>query len=54
MLQDKFTTMMATFARIAEAHLRQVTDVQQDLTAFVREAALTLTTWRRTGSRWSG
>jgi AcrR family transcriptional regulator len=35
---------MATFARIAEAHLSQVDDVQQDLTAFVREAALTLTT----------
>jgi TetR/AcrR family transcriptional repressor of mexJK operon len=35
---------MATFARIAEAHLNESSDVQQDLTAFVREAALTLTT----------
>jgi TetR/AcrR family transcriptional repressor of mexJK operon len=43
-LRDNFATAMATFARIAEAHLNESSDVQQDLTAFVREAALTLTT----------
>ena len=35
---------MATFARIAEAHLNESSDVQQHLTAFVREAALALAT----------
>ena len=42
-LHGTFTTMMATFRRIADAHLTDVTDVERDLTAFVREAALTLT-----------
>jgi TetR/AcrR family transcriptional regulator, mexJK operon transcriptional repressor len=42
-LHDTFTVMMATFRRIADAHLTDVTDVERDLTAFVREAALTLT-----------
>jgi TetR/AcrR family transcriptional regulator, mexJK operon transcriptional repressor len=43
-LRDTSVTMMATFARIAEAHLAEAGDVQQDLTAFAREVALTLTT----------
>jgi AcrR family transcriptional regulator len=42
-LHDTFTTMMTTFRRIADAHLTDVTDVECDLTAFVCEAALTLT-----------
>jgi TetR/AcrR family transcriptional regulator, mexJK operon transcriptional repressor len=35
--------MLAAFGRIAAAHLTTVTDVEHDLTALVREAALTLT-----------
>ena len=45
-LHDTFTVMMATFRRIANAYVTEatdVTDVERDLTAFVREAALTLT-----------
>ena len=42
-LRDMFTSMMAAFRRMADAHLTEVTDVERDLTAFVREAALTLT-----------
>jgi len=42
-LRETFAAMLATFGRIADAHLTGVTDVEQDLTAFVREAALTLT-----------
>jgi TetR/AcrR family transcriptional regulator, mexJK operon transcriptional repressor len=42
-LRETFAAMLATFGRIAAAHLTDVTDVEQDLTAFVREAALTLT-----------
>jgi hypothetical protein len=34
---------------MADPHLSKVTDAERDLTAFVREAALTLTT-ARTGS----
>ena len=43
-LRDTFAAMLATFARIADAHLGEVDDVEQDLTAFAREAALTVTT----------
>jgi TetR/AcrR family transcriptional repressor of mexJK operon len=43
-LRDTGAAMLATFARIAEAHLGDVDDVEQDLTAFVREAVFTLTT----------
>lgn len=43
-LRDTYASMMATFRGIAEKHLGEVTDVQQDLTAFAREVALTLTT----------
>jgi AcrR family transcriptional regulator len=42
-LQDMFTEMMAAFGRIADAHLTDVTDVESDLIAFLREAAFTLT-----------
>jgi TetR/AcrR family transcriptional regulator, mexJK operon transcriptional repressor len=42
-LQDMFTDMMAVFRRIADAHLTDVTDVESSLTAFLREATVTLT-----------
>jgi AcrR family transcriptional regulator len=42
-LRDTFAAMLARFRRIADAHLTEVTDVEADLTAFVREAAQTLT-----------
>jgi TetR/AcrR family transcriptional regulator, mexJK operon transcriptional repressor len=42
-LRDTAATMLATFARIAEAHLGEVDDVERDLAAFLREAALTVT-----------
>jgi TetR/AcrR family transcriptional regulator, mexJK operon transcriptional repressor len=42
-LRNTFTAMLARFRLIADAHFAEVTDVEQDLTAFVREAALTLT-----------
>jgi TetR/AcrR family transcriptional regulator, mexJK operon transcriptional repressor len=42
-LDDTFTVMMARFRDIADAHLTDVTDIERDLTAFVREAALKLT-----------
>jgi AcrR family transcriptional regulator len=42
-LRETFTTMLARFRRIADAHLTEITDVEADLTAFVREAARTLT-----------
>ena len=42
-LRDTFASMLSTFRRIADAHLTEVTDLETDLTAFVREAALTLT-----------
>jgi hypothetical protein len=48
-LNDTFTAMPATFRPTADEHLSEVTDAERDLTAFVREAALTLTT-ARTGS----
>jgi TetR/AcrR family transcriptional regulator, mexJK operon transcriptional repressor len=42
-LRGTFAAMLATFRRIADAHLTEVTDVEADLTAFVREAARTVT-----------
>ena len=42
-LQDMFTDSMAAFARMADAHLTDVTDVGRDLTAFLKESAVTLT-----------
>ena len=42
-LQDMFTDSMAAFARMADAHLTDVTDVGRDLTAFLMESAVTLT-----------
>jgi TetR/AcrR family transcriptional regulator, mexJK operon transcriptional repressor len=42
-LRDTFTAMLTTFRRIADAHLTDITDVERDLIAFTREAALTLT-----------
>jgi TetR/AcrR family transcriptional regulator, mexJK operon transcriptional repressor len=43
-LRDTYDSMMATFRGIAEKHLGELADVQQDLTAFALEVALTLTT----------
>ena len=43
-LRDTYTSMMATFRAIAEKHLREVTDVQRDLTAFALEVAFSMTT----------
>jgi TetR/AcrR family transcriptional regulator, mexJK operon transcriptional repressor len=43
-LRDTYNSMMATFRGIADKHLGEVTDVQQDLTAFAIEVALTMTT----------
>jgi TetR/AcrR family transcriptional regulator, mexJK operon transcriptional repressor len=43
-LRDTYGAMMATFRRIADKHLGEVTDVEQDLTAFVREVAFGVTT----------
>jgi TetR/AcrR family transcriptional regulator, mexJK operon transcriptional repressor len=42
-LQDMFTDSMAAFARMADAHLTDVTDVGRDLTAFLMDSAVTLT-----------
>jgi TetR/AcrR family transcriptional repressor of mexJK operon len=41
-LRETFAAMLAEFGRIAEAHLAEITDVQQDLTAFARDVAVTL------------
>lgn len=43
-LRDTYGSMMGTLRDIAEKHLGDVTDVQQDLTAFAREVAHTMTT----------
>ena len=43
-LRDTYTSMMATFREIAEKHLGEVSDVQQDLTAFALEVAGRMTT----------
>ena len=43
-LRDTYTAMMTTFRAIADKHLGEVTDVEQDLTAFARETAHTVTT----------
>jgi TetR/AcrR family transcriptional regulator, mexJK operon transcriptional repressor len=42
-LRDTFAGLLEKFDNIAEAYLSQVTDVERDLTAFFREAVLTLT-----------
>ncbi len=42
-LRETFAAMLATFRRIADAHLTTVTDPERQLTAFALEAALTLT-----------
>jgi TetR/AcrR family transcriptional repressor of mexJK operon len=41
-LRDTFAAMLAAFGRIAEARLTEITDVQQDLTAFARDVAFHL------------
>jgi TetR/AcrR family transcriptional regulator, mexJK operon transcriptional repressor len=43
-LRDTYNSMMVTFRGIADKHLRDVTDVQQDLTAFALEVARVMTT----------
>jgi AcrR family transcriptional regulator len=43
-LRDTYAAMMTTFRAIADKHLGEVTDVEQDLAAFARETAHTLTT----------
>jgi TetR/AcrR family transcriptional regulator, mexJK operon transcriptional repressor len=43
-LRDTYNSMMVTFRGIVDKHLGAVTDVQQDLTAFALEVALTMTT----------
>ncbi len=44
-LRETYAAMMAAFGRVADAHLREIGDVQQDLTAFAREVAFTVTTF---------
>jgi len=41
-LRETYTAMMATFGRIAGAHLSEITDMQRDLTAFARDVAFAL------------
>jgi TetR/AcrR family transcriptional regulator, mexJK operon transcriptional repressor len=43
-LRDTYNSMMGTFRGIVDKHLGSVTDLQQDLTAFALEVALTMTT----------
>ena len=43
-LRDTYNSMMVTFRGIADKYLGDVTDVQQDLTAFALEVARTMTT----------
>jgi len=43
-LRDTYNSMMTTFRAIVDKHLGDVTDVQQDLTAFALEVAFTITT----------
>jgi TetR/AcrR family transcriptional regulator, mexJK operon transcriptional repressor len=43
-LRDTYNSMMATFREIVDKHLGDVTDVQQDLTAFALEVARSMTT----------
>jgi TetR/AcrR family transcriptional regulator, mexJK operon transcriptional repressor len=38
-LKDAYTTMLGAFGGIMDAHLNDVTDLEQSLTAFAREAA---------------
>jgi TetR/AcrR family transcriptional regulator, mexJK operon transcriptional repressor len=43
-LRDTYNSMMGTFREIVDKHLGDVTDVQQDLTAFALEVAFSMTT----------
>ena len=43
-LRETYAAMLTTFRAIADKHLGEVTDVEQDLTAFARETAHTVTT----------
>jgi TetR/AcrR family transcriptional regulator, mexJK operon transcriptional repressor len=43
-LRDTYNSMMVTFREITDKHLAEVTDVQQDLTAFALEVARVMTT----------
>jgi TetR/AcrR family transcriptional regulator, mexJK operon transcriptional repressor len=43
-LRDTYNSMMVTFRGIVDKHLGDVTDVQQDLTAFALEVARSMTT----------
>jgi TetR/AcrR family transcriptional regulator, mexJK operon transcriptional repressor len=43
-LRDTYSTMMVTFREIVDKHLGDVTDIQQDLTAFALEVARSMTT----------
>ncbi|HTS96035.1 MAG TPA: TetR/AcrR family transcriptional regulator [Streptosporangiaceae bacterium] len=43
-LRETYAAMIAAFGRVADAHLSEIGDVQQDLTAFAREVAFTVTT----------
>jgi TetR/AcrR family transcriptional regulator, mexJK operon transcriptional repressor len=43
-LRDTYNSMMVTFHGITEKHLGEVTDVQQDLTAFALDVAHSMTT----------
>jgi TetR/AcrR family transcriptional repressor of mexJK operon len=42
-IREAYTGMLSTFVDIINSRLAHVTDVQRDLTAFAREAALTVT-----------
>jgi TetR/AcrR family transcriptional regulator, mexJK operon transcriptional repressor len=41
-LMETSAAMLAAFGRIADAHLGEITDVQEDLTAFARDVAINL------------
>jgi TetR/AcrR family transcriptional regulator, mexJK operon transcriptional repressor len=43
-LRDTYNSMMVTFREIVDKHFADVTDAQQDLTAFALEVARTMTT----------
>jgi len=43
-LRETYAAMMAAFGRVADAHLSEIGDVQQDLTAFARDVAFNVTT----------
>jgi TetR/AcrR family transcriptional regulator, mexJK operon transcriptional repressor len=41
-MKDAYATVLSAFAAIMDAHLDNMTDLEQDLTAFAREAAFTV------------